>query len=96
MSEFNDVYNDLDVECPYCGYKYQPEGETFSEDERVEVCDECNKSYHLRQSFSVTHQTRPDCEINGGKHDYQPINLRDGRSHNFCTVCGDCQSSLKR
>ena len=91
MSDFDDVCDDNDVQCPYCGNKYQPEGETFSEDERIEACDECGKSYHLCQSFSVTHQTRPDCEINGAQHNYELVNLRNGGSHPFCTVCGKCQ-----
>ena len=91
MSEFDETYNDDVVECPYCGDKYQPEAEDYSEDERITQCSECNKFYHLHQSFSVTHQTRPDCEINGGNHNYEPVNLRNGRSHPFCTVCGDCK-----
>lgn len=91
MSTYRDTCDDSEVECPYCGYKYQPEPEGFDEDERPEECEECGKTYHLHQSFSVTHFARPDCEANDSNHDYQPVELRSGRTHGFCTACGDCE-----
>jgi len=91
MSEFYDTYNDDEVECPYCHYKYQPEAEDYSEDRRAEECGECGKSFYLNQSFSVSHHTKPDCELNKENHDYQPFSISDGQTHPFCTVCEKCQ-----
>ena len=91
MSRYINTMNGDNVECPYCGYTYQPEAENYSEDERPKECDECGKQYRLYQSFSVTHCAEPDCGLNGEQHDYQPIKLRDGGEHPFCTVCGKCQ-----
>lgn len=91
MSQFSDVYNNHEVECPYCGYAYQAEGEDYSEDERSEECENCGKKYYHSDSFTVTHETRPDCKLNGMEHDYQLVDLGNGARHPFCTVCGDCQ-----
>jgi len=91
MSEFSDTMNDDVLECPYCKHSYQPEAGDYDEGERQEECEDCGKIYHLHQSFSVTHHAQPDCELNGGTHNYQPIELRDGKSHPFCTVCEKCQ-----
>ena len=65
--------------------------EDYDEDEREEECGTCGKKYYLHQSFVVENWTRPDCELNGEKHDYQPRNLRDGKTHPFCDTCGKCQ-----
>ena len=89
--KFEETLNDYNVECPYCGDAYQAEAEDYSEDEREQECDECGKKYFLHQNFTVTHHARPDCELNGEHHDYQPTNMRGGRSHPFCTVCSKCQ-----
>lgn len=91
MSKFYDTYNDDVVECPYCHYKYYPEAEDYDEYKRGEECGECGKSFYLYQSFSVSHNTSADCELNNGKHDYQLYSLPDGRTHPFCTVCDKCQ-----
>lgn len=91
MSEFDSISNDNEVECPYCEHKYQPEATDHDETERVEECENCGRQYFLHQSFSVTHHTQPDCVLNGGTHDYQPLSLGGGKTHPFCTVCGKCQ-----
>jgi hypothetical protein len=90
MSEFDDTANDDVVECPYCGHTYQPESEDYDEDQREECCQECGKKYYLNQSFSVTHHTVPDCTLNGMEHNYEIVNLNNGKQHPFCTVCGKC------
>ena len=82
--------NDDGRECPYCGYKYQPESEDYSEFDRVEECDECGKKYHAHDVFSVSHWAKPDCELNGEQHDWQPRRLTGGRTHPFCSKCDTC------
>jgi len=91
MSKFDETLNDDVVECPYCGYKYQPESEDYDEDTREEECQECSKKYYLSQSFSVTHHANPDCEINELEHNYETVKLNNGGQHDFCTVCGKCK-----
>ena len=91
MSDYGDESDDNDVICPYCQYKYQPEGEDYDEEQRQEGCDECGKSFWLAQESSVTHHTTPDCQINGIDHDWERVHLLSGRSHDFCSVCGKCR-----
>jgi len=87
MSEFEDQIDSTDAICPYCGDKYQPEGEDFSEDQQEVECGECNQSYYLHQSFTVDHHTSPDCELNNRQHNWEPFIFNDGRSHDYCTIC---------
>ena len=91
MSNCEYEQDDTNVICPYCKHEYQPEAEDYSEDERIEECDECGKKYTISQSFSVTHHSEPDCEINGLEHDWRPRDLRSGRTHDFCEECGQCR-----
>ena len=93
MSEVEYTINDDEMECPYCGAKYQPEGEDYSEDERVEECGECGKKYKACQCFTVDHRAEPDCELNGESHQWKPEPLGDGRFHDFCSICGKCRQS---
>ena len=92
MSQYNDEIDSSDVICPYCGWNYQPEGEDFSEDHNVEECEDCGKNFYHYDSISVYHHTEPNCEINGEKHEWESHELRDGRRHDFCSVCGKCRS----
>jgi hypothetical protein len=78
--------DDANVICPYCKYTYQPEAEDYSEDSREQECSECSKKFHLYQSFSVSHHTKPDCELNGEQHDWDLVSehTKDWQS------CGNC------
>ena len=91
MAKFEDTLNDGVVECPYCGYIYQPELEDYDEEESEVECDECGNKFYTNKIFSVSHQAKPDCDLNGIKHNYELVNLNNGKHHPFCTVCGKCQ-----
>jgi uncharacterized Zn-finger protein len=84
--------DDNDAICPYCGARYQVECEDYSEDSREDECGECGKKYRLSQSFSVTHHTYPDCELNGEHHQFEQMKLSNGKEADFCTVCNMCRS----
>ncbi len=86
-SEFREWMDNHDAICPYCSSKYQVESEDYDEETRVEECENCGKKYWIYQSFSVTHHTRPDCELNGVAHHYQRITLRNGKEALFCNIC---------
>ena len=88
---FEDVTDDCNSICPYCGYSYQVEGEDYSENRQEIECGECGKSYWLVTNFSVSHTSTPDCKLNGEAHQWRPRNLRDGRTHDFCAVCDKCR-----
>ena len=94
MSKYTDTMDDAERKCPYCGYGYQPESEDYSEDCLDKECENCGMNYYLYDSFSVTHHAIPDCELNEQLHDYQPVELRDGKSHDFCTICDKCSPAL--
>lgn len=83
--------------CPYCRHEcYQPEGESYSENEIEEECEECEKKFYSCQSFSVDHHTRGDCKLNGEEHDYQPRSIGNGRFAPFCAKCDKCQPITER
>lgn len=67
MSQFEETVDSDNIECPYCGYSYQPECESYDEDESVDDCGNCGKKFYSRQSFTVDHHARPDCELTGLK-----------------------------
>lgn len=75
------TYDDCDRICPYCGHRYQVDGEDASEDVREEECVECGKVYHAYDSYRVTHYAVPDCELNGEQHEW-PISALP-----FCVKC---------
>lgn len=93
-----ETFDGNDRLCPYCGDKYHPESETYSEDSRVEACDGCGKIYRAYDSFSVTHYASfsvthyatPDCGLNGEEHAWEAVALQGGRTHPFCTKCNMC------
>lgn len=88
MSKYEYQYDDEKVICPYCQHSYRQDAGDFSEDDEVEECDNCGKQYHLYQEISITHNTKPDCELNNEAHDYKDERLSDGSTYPFCTVCG--------
>lgn len=91
-SVYEDQQDDNVVICPYCETQYQPESEDYDEDTRAEECEDCGKKFYLRQSFSVTHHTRPDCELNGFDHQFERVTLSNGKAADFCTICDKCRS----
>ena len=69
------------------------EGEDYSEEEREEVCEECGKRYHVYQEVGVETHTRPDCELNDERHDWEKVNRFSGLL--FCRVCGKWEEDRK-
>jgi DNA-directed RNA polymerase subunit RPC12/RpoP len=92
MSKYTDNSNDDGIECPYCGDKSFVEAESYSEDTREVECDACEKKFWQNESFTVSHEARPDCDLNGSQHQWEPITLRSGKSHDFCAECGECRA----
>lgn len=90
MSEFSDQMDDGLVICPYCEYEYQREAEDYDEDERAEECGRCEKKFYAHDSFTVTQHTRPDCELNGEKHDWSVV---ANPEFVHCDTCGKCEYS---
>lgn len=90
MSKYEDQVDSYNVICPYCKCEWQAESGDFSEDTRVEECPECGKKYHLHDSCTVDHYTRPDCELNGEVHKWETRQLTKG-PHDFCSICDNCR-----
>ena len=88
MSKYEDQYDNDHEICPYCGHKHHVEGEDYNEDTREVECDECGKSYWLHQSFTVTHETIPDCKLNGEDCQYENSRFNPGSNLVFCAICG--------
>lgn len=80
--------DDNDSICPYCGESYQVEGEDYSEDSQEIECGECGKKYWLQTTFSISHTSTPDCELNGEEHQYL---LNEAGTAYFCSVCEKCK-----
>ena len=89
--QFEELSDNNEAICPYCNVSYQVETEDYDEDEREDTCENCGQKYWLSEYFSVTHNTRPDCELNGTEHNYEIITFSSGGKGQFCTVCNDCQ-----
>ena len=71
MGDPKEKYDDNDAVCPYCGDRFQVEGEDYK-DEGIKVqieCDGCKKKYYLQQEYEVSHTSTPDCGINNEEHD---------------------------
>ena len=92
MSKYEKQSDSSDVICPYCGDSYQCEAEDYCESEIEEECDNCGNNYHRVTIFSVTHQAKPDCELNfDSDHQWEPLSIGKGGTHDFCSVCGKCR-----
>jgi hypothetical protein len=92
MSKYEEKIDGCESICPYCEDSFQVEAEDYNEDEREEQCGSCGNKYWLSEVFTVDHNTRPDCELNGAKHEYELVKLKNGKQAYFCTVCDDCKS----
>ena len=93
-SKYDETFGDVNRICPYCKYKYQVEAEDLSENERVEECEECGKSFYAYDTFSVTHYAKPDCELNGGSHIDEKLYGPIGK-YTRCIVCNKINSVTK-
>lgn len=83
FSDYELKINDNDVECPYCGWKYQLEGESFSEDPVTETCDQCGKKFHRYCTIRTDVRCEPDCLLNGQEHADHP----DYDGYRSCSRC---------
>jgi len=90
MSKYEEQYDGSDSICPYCKHSYQVESEDYSEESQEIQCDECGKKYYLHQYFSISHHSTPDCELNGEKHQFELIGLKNGSAY-FCKICDKCK-----
>ena len=93
MSKFEDTCNDAEIECPYCGYSYQPECEDYTDDEREKECEECGKKFYYHQEYTVVHRAKPNCELNKVPHNFHKTEFKDGSFYHICTICGKFQSA---
>ncbi len=85
MSKYEEKSDPVMAICPYCGYDYQVEGEDMTEDLRIEECSDCGKKFQLHTTFSVTHNSSPDCPLNGEEHKWEMT--YDDR-YESCSICG--------
>lgn len=92
MSRYEDTRHECNRVCPYCGDSYQPEGEEYSEDTRVEECETCGKQYRAHDVFTVEHVAQPDCTLNGEHHSWQPA--RVGPGFKQCEECGQVTTGV--
>ena len=84
MTEYKDQYDDYNVVCPYCGYKYHPEDQAVLKDNEVEECNRCGKKYNIYKVYSVEYTTQPNCSLNNLEHKYTKA-----ENENFCKTCGE-------
>jgi len=89
--KYEEQVDDTDAICPYCGERYQVESEDYDEHSREDECESCGKVYWLSQGFSVTHYSKPDCELNGQTHDFERVKLSNGKEADFCLICNKCR-----
>jgi DNA-directed RNA polymerase subunit RPC12/RpoP len=87
MSKYEDEYEDDGYKCPYCSYHVICDDWGFDYDGEEEECEECGKKYIATASHSVSFDTKPDCKLNGEKHDLEYNSITDCY---FCKTCGKC------
>ena len=88
MTEYQQIINPYSQVCPYCHNSSQVKVEDCSEAPRIDECDQCGKKYRAYEMFSVNHYSGPDCELNNQEHQWEPIQLNNISSHDFCSICG--------
>ena len=93
MSDYDDTLSSGDWVCPYCGSQQHVESEEYSEDSRVEECDECGMNYHAYESFEVDHHAVPDCDLNKIDHKWM-VSTRNSEFYH-CEICGRCSRASK-
>ena len=75
--------------CPYCEKKHQIEAEDYSEELEEIECD-CGKKFYCSQHASISHYSRPDCELNDEEHQYKEFK----KDVFYCEICENVE--LKR
>ena len=89
-TKYEEHSDDCNAICPYCGNSYQVEAEDYDEEGGIEKCDNCGKKYFLQTSFSVTHNTQPNCRLNGEEHTWEKQTWKTPPEHyKVCTICGE-------
>ena len=73
--------------CPYCEETHYCDDWGHDYDGEVVECEECGKKFRATASHSVDFYARPDCELNGGEHDY----VWNEAGAYFCSVCNHCK-----
>lgn len=91
MSIYTDTADDQYRECPYCGHTYQPNEYDISEQEREQECVKCKWKYFAYNLVSVTYHAKPDCELNGEKHEFEGSKFSNGNTYQYCKICDKCQ-----
>jgi len=81
-----DQNSDAGAICPYCLSVNCIEASDYTESGVVMECQSCEKSFHYLTSISVSHETSPDCELNGSAHKWFKIERHP--EHLFCEECG--------
>lgn len=57
--EPEEQWDDAYAVCPYCKHQNHVEAESYSEHERAEKCDECERTFMQMEIFTITHRTKP-------------------------------------
>jgi len=86
MSKYEQVMDEHEAICPYCGFNHHVEGEDYSDDRRVEQCSKCGMKYYLNQEFTVTNYTDPDCILNDKEHKWD-VYVANGFQFRHCMIC---------
>ena len=73
--------------CPYCGCENYVESEDYDEKKKIEKCCDCKKKFYGGQCFTVTHHSRPDCELNGEEHRWAIDTNYVNHEEEICLKC---------
>ena len=93
MSKYKSWSDNSDVICPYCKYEFQPEAEDYSDDVVVEECGGCGKKFHRYDDLTITHYSKPDCDLNSDNHEWEEYQSIFGDYYRTCKVCGKLESA---
>lgn len=87
------------LECPYCEEELDDPDDCYKEDEVYEhSCRHCEQNFTFTLSYSVYYESeKADC-LNGGEHDWKPINGSPAEyfvNKRRCSMC-DRQMTIKK
>ena len=79
------------LKCPYCdAYDNDFDDYQSIEDEKKHQCASCNKTFWAEADVRVQYKSRPDCELNGEKHNFEQA------AFIHWLTCSKCRKSISK
>jgi len=89
--EYQSYFEEWGYKCPYCktfNQMYEVTDVEQNYTKEIIDCEDCSSKFYITAHQSLSFESTPDCELNGGKHKWSLYNRTKKHTFYFCDVCG--------